>query len=107
VVIRQFDLFPNPSIRSREEAPYVVVLQSQYAGDLPTAVIAPVYRAEVAERLTKLSVDVCWDGQDLVILIPELVAANAVLLRARSGDLLSYEDESAPRSTAYSPASNV
>jgi toxin CcdB len=92
VVIRQFDVFPNPSRRSREDAPYVVVLQSQYAGDLPTLVVAPVYRAEVAERLTKLSVDVRFDGQDLVILLPELVAIKAAMLRSRSADFLSYED---------------
>jgi toxin CcdB len=80
-VIRQFDVFSNPSIRSREEAPYVVVLRSQYAGDLPTVVIAPLYRAEIAERLTKLTVDVRWMDTDLVASLPELVTIKAALLR--------------------------
>jgi toxin CcdB len=92
-VIRQFDVFPNPSLRSREDAPYVVVLQSQYAGDMPTVVVAPVYRAEAAERLTKLSVDVYLEDQDLVILLPELASINAAVLRSKRGDFLSYEDD--------------
>jgi hypothetical protein len=93
VVIRQFDVFPNPSLRSREDAPYVVVLQSQYAGDLATTVIAPVYRAEIAERFTKLTVDVALDAGAFVVSIPELVAISEARLRGKITDLLAYEDD--------------
>jgi len=92
-VIRQFDVFPNPSLRSREDAPYVVVLQSQYAGDLATAVVAPVYRAEVAERFTNLTVHIQLDTWDFVVSIPELVAMNSARLRGKITDLLAHEDD--------------
>lgn len=92
MVIRQFDLFANPSPRSRDEAPYVVVLQSHHAGDLPTIVVAPVYRRETFEVLTKLSVAVESRGHSLVVSIPELVAINIALLHRRSGSLAEHED---------------
>jgi hypothetical protein len=44
-------------------------------------VIAPLYRAEIAERLTKLTVDVRWMDTDLVASLPELVTIKAALLR--------------------------
>jgi len=92
VVIRQFDLFANPSLRSRDEAPYVVVLQSHHAGDLPTVVVAPVYRRDVFEAFARLSVEVESHGHALVVSIPELVAVSATLLHRRSGELRAYED---------------
>lgn len=107
MVIRQFDIFPNPSPRSREDAPYVVALQSQYAGDLATIVVAPIYRAAIAERFTKLTVDIELNEERFVVSIPELVAISETRLRGKVTDLLAYEDDSAAPSTACSPASNA
>lgn len=92
MVIRQFDLFANPSLRSRDDAPYVVVLQSHHAGDLPTVVVAPVYRREAFEAFTKLSVEVEDRGHALVVSIPQLVAISTMLLHRRRGDLRTHED---------------
>jgi toxin CcdB len=92
VVIRQFDLFANPSPRSRDDAPHVVVLQSHHAGDLPTIVVAPVYRREAFDVLTNLSVVVESRGDALVVSIPQLVAINIALLHRRLGSLAEHED---------------
>jgi toxin CcdB len=92
-VIRQFDVFANPSLRSRDEAPYVVVLQSHHAGDLPSAVVAPLYRAEAFDVLTKLSVEVRCDDLDLVVSIPELGAISTAMLHRKINNLAAYEDD--------------
>ncbi|WP_297509699.1 CcdB family protein [uncultured Caulobacter sp.] len=92
MVIRQFDLFINPSPRTRDEAPYVVVLQSHFAGDLPTIVVAPVYRRDVFEAFAKLSVEIAIEGESLIVCVPELVAVSAALLNQRCGDLRGHED---------------
>ena len=91
-MIRQFDLFSNPSLRSRDDAPYVVVVQSHHAGDLPTVVVAPVYQPEAFQAFTKLSVEVEHQGRALVVSIPELVAISGALLHRRAGSLVQHED---------------
>jgi toxin CcdB len=92
VVIRQFDVFANPSLRSRDEAPFVIVLQSHHAGELPTVVVAPLYRREVFPILTRLTVEVERDGQDLIVSIPELVALSSTLLHKKVGSMVEHED---------------
>nr|QQZ49533.1 CcdB family protein [Phenylobacterium glaciei] len=39
--MRQFDVYPNPSTRSRAKAPYVVVVQSHHLVAAPTVLVAP------------------------------------------------------------------
>jgi toxin CcdB len=93
VVIRQFDVFLNPSIRSRDSAPYVVVLQSHHAGDLPTVIVAPLYHAAGFESLTKLTVSVECEGFDLVVSLPQLAAINDTSLKRRVANLAAHEDD--------------
>lgn len=92
-MIHQFDVFANPSMRSRAEAPYVAVLQSHHAADLPTVVVAPVYRPQAALPLSELSIRVEIGGQTLVVFAPELVGVSATLLRQRTASLAAYEDD--------------
>ena len=40
--MRQFDVCENPSARSREAAPFVVVLQSHLLNEMPTVIVAPL-----------------------------------------------------------------
>jgi hypothetical protein len=93
VVIRQFDVFANPSLHSRDDAPYVMVLQSHHAGDLPTVVVAPLYRIETFDLLTKLCVEVRCDDLDLIASIPELAAIGAAMLHRKVANLAAYEDD--------------
>ncbi|MEH0195892.1 CcdB family protein [Caulobacter sp. CCNWLY153] len=92
MVIRQFDVFPNPSSRTRAAAPYVVVLQSHHAGDLPTVVVAPLYLPHAALPLSELSAAVEVQGQALLAFVPELVGAPVTLLRQRITSLAAHED---------------
>lgn len=45
----QFDVFVNPSARSRETVPYLVVLQSDLLDALETRLVAPLVRSGVAD----------------------------------------------------------
>lgn len=92
MVIRQFDVFSNPSVRSRTAAPYIVVLQSHYAGDLPTVVVAPLYLPESALPLSELSAKVEVHGQALLAFVPELVGVSTALLNRRIASLAAHED---------------
>ena len=44
----QWDVYPNPVVRARDEIPYLVVLQSDLLEALPTRLVAPLSRSLVA-----------------------------------------------------------
>ena len=44
----QWDVYPNPIVRARDEIPYLVVLQSDLLDALPTRLVAPLSRSLVA-----------------------------------------------------------
>jgi toxin CcdB len=44
----QWDVYPNPVARARDEIPYLVVLQSDLLDALPTRMVAPLSRSLVA-----------------------------------------------------------
>ncbi len=44
----QWDVIPNPAASSRDRIPYLVVLQSDLLEQLPTRLVAPLSRSEVA-----------------------------------------------------------
>ena len=39
----QWDVYPNPVVRARDEIPYLVVLQSDLLDALPTRLVAPLW----------------------------------------------------------------
>jgi toxin CcdB len=88
--VRQFDVYPNPSERSRAYAPYVVLLQSHLLDAMPTLVVAPLLKNRPG--YTQVSAPVTFKGEAYVVSTAELVATNAKGLGAPVGDLLDFED---------------
>lgn len=91
--MRQFDVCPNPSERSRPSAPLVVVLQSHFLEALPTLVIAPMILADRQTPYTEVSARVSFRGETYVVSVAELVASDARRLGRAIGDLRDYEDD--------------
>ena len=81
--MRQFEVFENPSVRSRAIAPLVVVLQSHLLDDLPTAVVAPLLRAAERPAFTQVGLMVTFDGTDYTLSVAELAATDARPLARR------------------------
>lgn len=44
----QWDVHPNPVVKAREQIPFLVVLQSDLLDTLPTRLVAPLSRSQVA-----------------------------------------------------------
>ncbi len=51
--MRQFDVFPNPSPRSRAAAPFMVLMQSHFMDEMPTA-LSPSRQLSFLARLHQL-----------------------------------------------------
>ena len=91
--MRQFDVYRNPSERSRAYAPYVVVLQSHLLEAMPTIVVAPMLLAENRKPYTRVSALVSFLGDQHIVSTAELVATDAKRLATLCGDLCDQEDE--------------
>lgn len=88
--MRQFEVYANPSERSRAYAPYVVVLQSHLLDAMPTVVVAPLLKNRPG--YTQVSAPVTFRGETYVVSTAELVAINTKGIGAAVGDLLDHED---------------
>jgi hypothetical protein len=89
--LRQFDLIPNPSERSRGYAPYFVVLQSHHLENLDTVVVAPVVR-DAERKMTSLDFEIEFRSELLVVALGEIFALERNLARSSAGSIAVHED---------------
>ncbi|HWE05950.1 MAG TPA: CcdB family protein [Rhizomicrobium sp.] len=81
--LRQFDVFPNPSSRTRRSRPYFVVLQSDQLHQLDTRIVAPLVAPAKILHFEPLMPEVRVRDRPYVILAQEL-GAFPVQLAARA-----------------------
>lgn len=90
--MRQFDVCPNPSERSRAIAPYVVVLQSHLLAAIPTVIVAPMLRDDGRSAYSAVSVSLTFDRGGYIVSLPELAGVDAAHIRETVGNLGDHED---------------
>ena len=78
--MRQFDVFENPSQRSRDYAPYLIILQSHHLDPLQTVMVAPVVR-DADRPLMDLDVPIEVAGESLMIAMTEMASLDRQQLR--------------------------
>jgi len=91
--MRQFDVFPNPSPRSRAAAPFIVLMQSHFVDEMPSAQIAPFIRQRRSGDFTRVSVSVKLDDETLHLSLAEMAPIARSGLKRSTGSLLPYEDD--------------
>ncbi len=91
--MRQFDVFPNPSPRSRIAVPFVVLMQSHFVDEMPTALIAPLVREPRSGDFTRVSVAVQVDGETLHLSLAEMAPIWRSELKRSVGHLRDSEDD--------------
>jgi toxin CcdB len=91
--LRQFDVYPNPSVRSRQVAPFVVVLQSHFLAATPTTIVAPLLIDDGRSAYSEASVKIVFGGERYILSIPELAGIEPSRLRRRSGAVDEYDYE--------------
>ena len=91
--MRQFDVYLNPSVRSREGTPYLVVLQSHFLAATPTTVVAPMLIDDDRSAYSEASVKAVFGGEPYVLSTLELAGIEASSLGRRSGAVNDYDYE--------------
>jgi toxin CcdB len=73
--MKQFDVVPNSSPRSRDRQPFLVLLQSDLLSfHLDTVLIAPLERASARTFVERLNPHVTVNGQPFRVIIQQLAA---------------------------------
>ncbi|CAL8477967.1 MULTISPECIES: CcdB family protein [Caballeronia] len=89
----RFDLYINPNEDSRKSTPYVVDLQSDHVGSLPTRVVIPLRRSKVlgySGTPSDLLPSFVIDGEDCFLDTPAMAAIPAGALGKRIGSLAEF-----------------
>jgi len=91
----QWDVYPNPSTRLREEIPFLVDLQSDLLGGLDTRLVAPLARSRVprAALPRRLCPEFTVEGASVILLPQESGAIDARLLKGRVASLKAQSHE--------------
>ncbi len=91
----QWDVYPNPSARLRDEIPFLVDLQSDMLNGLPMRLVAPLARTRIPG--TALPRRLCpvftIEGGEVVLLPHEAGAIDARLLKGRVASLRTHSHE--------------
>jgi toxin CcdB len=90
--LRQFDVFRNPSSRSRAGIPFVIALQSHLLNSMPTVIIAPLLVDDSRSAYSYTSARILFDGQRYILSAAEMVAIDATTLGRSIGNLVDHED---------------
>ena len=91
-MIRQFDVFPNPSRRGLEERPYVVVVQCSIWDDVATRVCVPLIDEKFIRPQRRLNPGFEVKGRRLYFHPIEIVSVPLRLLREPVANLGEYRD---------------
>jgi len=91
----QFDIYVNPNKKSRIAYPFIIDMQNKLIDDLATRIVAPLalYSKFKDEEIKKLTPRVSYEGQELLILMPQISSMPTKLFKEPIGSLFHLRDE--------------
>jgi toxin CcdB len=93
--MRQFDVYTNPSKATRKAYPFIVDIQSNVISEITTRIVVPLGRKAdfKNEEMKGLTPVVTYEGEDLLLLIPQIASMPAKALKKPVGSLSHLRDE--------------
>lgn len=91
----QFDVYPNPSLRTRDAYPYLVDIQSPVISELATRIVIPLAAGGALKggALSSLTPQISYEGQALLLMTPQLSSVPARELNSAVGSLEHFRTE--------------
>ncbi len=91
----QFDVYHNPNAASRRHYPYLVDIQSPYLEDLATRIVIPLSNALAFDHLAmkKLTPAVAFQGEELILLTPQISSMPKKQLKEPIGSLSKFREQ--------------
>jgi len=91
----QFDVYINPSKKSREAYPYIIDIQNALISDIATRIVIPLGRLKHFrnEKMDGLTPVVEYENEQFVLLTPQISSMSVKLLKNPVGSVESLIDE--------------
>lgn len=91
----QFDVYRNPSNKSKTYYPYVVDVQNNYISELDTRIVIPLGKASYFENeiMTKLQINVAYEDEQLILMTPQISSIPKNVLKEAIGSLEHLQQE--------------
>jgi len=91
----QFDVYLNPSKKSREAYPYIIDIQNALISDIATRIVIPLgkfsqFNNEKMDGLTPL---IEYENEHFILLTPQISSMPVNLLKNPVGSVESLRDE--------------
>ena len=79
---KQFDVYRNPSAKTRAQWPYYIIIQNDYFAELTTRLIAPlVSQQDLPLTQNRISPQICVNGERFSIRVPSVTFLDARKIR--------------------------
>ncbi|CAD5109212.1 CcdB family protein [Zestomonas carbonaria] len=89
----QFDLYRNPNPRSRSDVPLLLDVQNGLLDSLNTRMVVPLSRDRSLQGIARLTPRVSIDGEDYLLLTPQMAGIASRDLGKPVGSLAHLRDE--------------
>ena len=93
--MRQFDVYSNPSRATRQAYPFIVDIQSGVISEIATRIVVPLGRTAHFrnEHMKGLTPAITYEGEDFLLLIPQIASIPVKALNNPIGSLSHLRDE--------------
>lgn len=91
----QFDVYINSSKNTRSAFPYIVDIQNPIISNIATRIVIPLGRIKdfKNEKMQGLTPELNYDGEQLLLLTPQVASIPAKFLKNPVGSLSHFRDE--------------
>ncbi len=91
----QFDVYQNPSTKTKTFYPYIVDIQNSYISEIATRIVIPLGKLQnfKNESMKGLTPEIEYKGEKLLLLTPQIASISAKTLKKPIGSLSHLRDE--------------
>lgn len=91
----QFDVYQNPSRKTKAHYPYVVDIQSPHISEIATRIVIPLGRLSSFsnEAMSGLTPQISYLNEELLLLTPQISSISAKQLVKPIGSLVHFRDQ--------------
>jgi len=91
----QFDVYFNPSNKTRKIFPYIVDIQNSLISDIATRIVVPLGNLEYFKngKMDLLTPQIEHEGKQLLLLVPQIASMPSKSLKNPVGSLAHMRDE--------------
>jgi toxin CcdB len=91
----QFDVYPNPSKKTRIIFPYIVDIQNSLISDIATRIVIPLGNLEnfKNEKMDLLTPQIEYEKKQLLLVVPQIASMPSKSLKNPIGSLSHLRDE--------------